>query len=228
MSDQRTSPPPKSVDQHLHELLARYGALAPLSDRLREAADQLIRAVRSGGKILTLGNGGSAADAEHIVGELAKSFGPRRRPIEEALRAKIADIYPDAQGKELLERLEGAIPAISLAGCNAYLTAFANDVDYRFAAAQYLYAIGRSGDVLLAISTSGRSANVLHAARLARVLGIHIIALTGQDGGLLKPLANVALCAPARAVHQVQEFHLPIYHFLCMALEDSLFPIAHV
>ena len=174
-----------------------------------------------GKKILLCGNGGSSADADHIAGELMKSF-CYRRPIDEAFRRELSAQFP-AAGAELAGALEGAIPAIALAGQIASVTAFSNDVDYRYAFAQQVYGLGAPGDVLIAISTSGNSANIVHACRVARVRGLRVIGLTGASGGHMLELCDVALRAPARETHLVQELHLPIYHALCLGLEERMF-----
>ena len=160
------------------------------------------------------GNGGSAADAEHIVGELMKKF-RKPRPVAEEIAAKLPP--------ELAARLEGALPAISLVSMSGLLTAFANDVAWEAAFAQQVLGLGGADDVLMALSTSGDSMNCMHAARVARAKGMRVIALTGARGGSLAALADVAIRVPANETFKVQELHLPVYHALCAYVEDCLF-----
>jgi D-sedoheptulose 7-phosphate isomerase len=216
-----TDMPNPEASAALDDVCLRVPALAALSPELYAALGLLETCARSGHKVLLCGNGGSAADADHIAGELMKSF-CYRRPVDEAFRRELTAQFP-AAGAELAAALEGAIPAIALAGQVASMTAFANDVDYRFAFAQQVYGLGVAGDVLIAISTSGNSANVVHACRVARVRGVHVIGLTGASGGHMQELCDVAIRAPARETHLVQELHLPIYHALCLGLEERLF-----
>lgn len=208
------------ADEELESLLARYASLRPMSRVLHQGFELLRQSVESGGKILVCGNGGSASDSEHIVGELMKSFA-YRRPIPPAHKQALIDSSPDNAG--LATALEGAIPAVSLVGQIGLITAFGNDVDYVYAFAQQVYGLGRSGDALIAISTSGNSKNVLHACHVARLRGMRVLGLTGDPGGKLAKLCDVAICVPASQTHLVQELHLPVYHYLCLALERHFF-----
>jgi glucokinase len=204
----------------IKELLSRYPVLLPCEADLRGALDLIAASFRAGGKLLVAGNGGSAADAQHIVGELAKGFRlPRPLPREE----KDALLVYGESGARLAATLQCGLSAIAL-GCGVALsTAFANDADPILGFAQELNAIGRAGDVFLAISTSGNSENLLAAATLARVKGIAVIALTGAGGGRLRDLADVTVAVPERETYRVQELHLPVYHALCLALENRFF-----
>ena len=160
----------------------------------------------------------------HIVGELMKGFLLPRR-IEECrpeFVAKAQEIFP-ADVEFFKANLQGALPAMSLVGETSLLTAFANDVSPNLIFAQQIFGIGRRGDVLLAISTSGNSDNVLFAVEVAKIIGLKVIAITGRRGGRLKHLSDVAVCVPADSSHTIQEFHLPIYHMLCIALENEFF-----
>jgi D-sedoheptulose 7-phosphate isomerase len=205
----------------IEELRARLPVLSPLCPELYRALRMLEDCVRAGQKILLCGNGGSAADADHIAGELMKSFA-YRRPLGPELQARFTSEFPTA-APGLIAALETPIPAIALAGQVATQTAFSNDVDYRYAFAQQVLGLGATGDVLIALSTSGNSLNILHACMVARVRGLEVIGLTGASGGKLRELCNVTLCAPATETHLVQELHLPLYHALCLALEERLF-----
>lgn len=176
---------------------------------------------RRGGKLLVCGNGGSAADSEHIVGELMKGF-LLRREISEDQRSALVSAYPDS-GEYLAEGLQGALPAISLVSHSALIHAYANDVAADMVFAQQVWGYGQEEDTLLGITTSGNSANVVNAVKVARVMGLHTIGLTGKDGGRLAELCDVMICAPAIATQVVQEYHLPIYHALCAMLEMEFF-----
>ncbi len=216
-----TDMPNPEASPALDDVCVRVPALAPLAHELHAALDLLETCARSGHKVLLCGNGGSSADADHIAGELTKSF-CYHRPVDDAFRRELSAQFPAAAG-ELAGALEGAIPAIALAGQIASMTAFSNDVDYRYAFAQQVYALGTAGDVLIAISTSGNSANIVHACRVARAKSVRVIGLTGASGGQMLELCDVALRAPARETHLVQELHLPIYHALCLGVEERLF-----
>lgn len=203
----------------LPSLLERYPNLRACESQLRAAFDLLAAAFRSGNKLLVCGNGGSAADSEHIVGELMKGF-LKRRPISAEDAAKLAA----PGGKEIAARLEGALPAIALPSQMSLLTATANDGDYDLTFAQQVYGLGKPGDALLAISTSGRSRNVCHAVIVAKAFGLKSVALTGKSGGDLAALADVAIKVPSDNVAEIQELHLPVYHWLSTELEAAFFP----
>ncbi|MBA3686783.1 MAG: SIS domain-containing protein [Planctomycetes bacterium] len=185
---------------------------------IARAAEAICRSHRSGGRLLVCGNGGSAADADHIVGELAKGF-QRPRPLPEPLRAALL-----AAGMPEACRLQAGVAAFSLVAQGGLISAIANDQHPDLIFAQQVCAYGRPGDCLLALSTSGRSLNVLRAAQTARALGLIVIAFTGRDGGPLAPLADHAVRAPADGTAAVQELHLPLYHALCATIEAELFP----
>jgi len=202
------------------ELCRRYPALAPLQGDLQRAFAVLRDCVSQGHKILVCGNGGSAADSEHIVGELMKSFA-WKRPIPAADRAQLLSLWPDSG--PLADGLESGIPAVSLVGQIGLTTAHANDVDYAFGFAQQVYGLGQRGDALIAISTSGNSRNIVNACRVARVRGVAVVGLTGQRGGAMADLCDVAIRAPETQTYLIQELHLPIYHWLCLALEEHFF-----
>lgn len=170
---------------------------------------------------MTCGNGGSAADALHIVGELMKGFVLPREVDADFIR-RAEEIFPADVGY-FKANLQGALPAISLVGETALNTAFANDKAADLIFAQQVYGLGRRGDVLLAISTSGNSENIVYAVEVAKILGVTTIALTGRRGGKLKHISDVAICAPADSAHTIQELHLPIYHAICLAAENEFF-----
>ena len=202
-------------------VIERYPCLECLRDQLLQSVEQMKDAYLHGGKILTCGNGGSAADSLHIVGELMKSF-VAKRSIPDELSKKISEDFPE-EAPLYLENLQGAIPSISLVNEVSLMTAFGNDKSSELAFAQQVLGYGKRGDVLIAISTSGNSANVLHAAKIAKCMGIHVISLTGESGGKLKELSDILLAVPSNITYQIQELHLPIYHALCLAIEAEVF-----
>lgn len=202
----------------IEELIERYPKLDREKDNIAKALDIMLECYKNKGKLLVAGNGGSAADAEHIVGELMKGFvEPRKLPKEYVEKLEAVD---SEMGRELGEKLQGALPAISLVGHVALSTAYLNDVDPLLGFAQQLNGYGQENDVFLAISTSGNSKNILYACVVAKAKGMKIVALTGGTGGKLKDIADVAIVAPEKETYKIQEYHLPIYHWLCLGLED--------
>ena len=193
------------------KLTARYPALCSCENEILAAAELMVQTYEHGGKILLCGNGGSAADCDHIAGELLKGFLLPRKVENENIPAAIR------------ENLQGALPAVSLPSLTAALTASINDLDAEFVYAQLLYGLAKEGDLLIAISTSGNSPNVLHAAELARAVGVKTLALTGNSGGRLAKIADVSICVPESETYLVQELHLPVYHFLCAETERRIF-----
>ncbi len=200
-------------------LIERYPKLIGCREDLLRALELLSQGFRRGGTLFTCGNGGSAADADHIVGELAKGF-LKKRPVPAKLRAALA-VYPD--GEALADGLQGGLPAVSLHSQSALLTAFANDCDPSLVYAQAFLALAKPGDMLLAISTSGNSHNVVNAAKLARVRGAAVIALTGERPSKLSALADCAIRVGETETYRVQELHLPVYHWLCAGVEEAFF-----
>lgn len=210
-----------TVEANLEKLIVRYPVLAPIRGDIAQAYELLKACYDRGGKLLIAGNGGSCADAQHIVGELMKGF-CKRRPCPEAFRKALAAADPE-DGPMLADKLQQGLTAIALTDHQALGTAFANDVDANLVFAQQLYGYGRKGDVLLGISTSGNSQNVMYAVAVAKALGIQVIGLTGKDGGRLAKAADCAIIAPSHETYMIQELHLPIYHALCLMLEDTYF-----
>jgi D-sedoheptulose 7-phosphate isomerase len=202
-------------------LIDRYPALSACEEAVTYAVQHLRESFETGHKLLICGNGGSAADALHIVGELMKSF-KLPRPIPSIDKQRIAaSAGPD--GERIANLLQGALPAIALPSETGLMTAYANDVEPEMVFAQQVYGYGCPGDVLLAISTSGNSRNTVLAAKVAGALGLTVIALTGAGGGELGRIADVAIKVPANQVHEIQEYHLPVYHAICLALEEEFF-----
>jgi D-sedoheptulose 7-phosphate isomerase len=208
------------IETHRDELLERYPALKPRGDAFCRAAALLVEAYRRGNKLLVCGNGGSAADADHIVGELMKSF-VIKRPLPEELRDKLLRTDPEL-GRRMADALQVGYPAIALAQHSALVSAYANDADPVLVYAQQVLGYGKEGDVFLGISTSGNSKNVLAAAIAARALGLGVIGLTGAGGGKLRSWCDVCIDVPETETYKVQELHLPVYHGLCLAVEKTL------
>ena len=209
-----------STSEIFNGLFERHPALECCRADAEMAFELLLGTYKGGGTVFTCGNGGSAADADHIVGELLKNF-RRERDIPAELKLHL--IEGDDDGNFLAERLEGALPAVSLCAQTAIVTAFANDVGWELAYAQQLLGLAKEGDSLIALSTSGNSRNCVLAAALAHELGVNVITLTGESGGALAVSADAAIRVPANETYLVQEYHLPVYHALCAMLEEELF-----
>lgn len=205
----------------MNELLERYPKLAACKNEIIKAENKLIECYEGGGKLLVCGNGGSCADADHIVGELMKGF-LKKRPLSDCQKQNMMSKSPSLSEKTL-EKLQGALPAISLCSLNALNTAFSNDVDPELIYAQNVFGLGSKGDVFIGISTSGNASNVYLAACVARSLGMTVIGLSGKDGGKLKEISDICIVAPETETYKIQELHLPIYHYLCAAVEKHFF-----
>lgn len=205
----------------LEELVVRYPVLEPIRESVLAAYGVLEACYARGGKLLIAGNGGSCADAEHIVGELMKGFlMPRRlgEGLQERLRAE-----DEENGARLAAALQGGLPALALNGHPGLSTAFANDVDADMVYAQQVCGYGEEGDVFLGISTSGNAKNVDYAVTVAKAKGMQVVGLTGKDGGRLGRRADVAVIVPEQETFKIQELHLPVYHTLCLLLEERFF-----
>lgn len=196
---------------NMKDLLKRYPALSDCSEEIEKALVLMIETYKNGGKILVCGNGGSASDSDHIVGELMKGFLSPRKVTDERISPK------------LRENLQGALPAISLCSQNAIMTAFINDVKPDMMFAQQVYGYAKSEDLVIGISTSGNSVNVVNAVKVARDMGVKTIALTGANGGKLSEICDVTIKAPETETYKIQEYHLPIYHYLCAKTEKYFF-----
>ena len=192
-------------------LIARYPLLRECEKEILQAAEMMVDTYKSGGKILLCGNGGSAADCEHISGELLKGFLSHRKVTDTRLPSHVQDA------------LQGSLAAIPLPSLTSALTAVQNDLDPSFTYAQLLYGLASKGDLLIAISTSGNAKNVCNAATVANALGVKVLALTGRTGGALSSLADVSIRVPLDETYEIQELHLPVYHFLCAYTEEKLF-----
>lgn len=203
---------------YIKELIERYPALAICEKDIRAAASAIIDSYKAGGKLIVAGNGGSAADSDHITGELLKSFVKKRKPEQKFLDA-LSAIDSDT-GSYLSDKLQGSLPAIALTNNSALMTASLNDVDGNVLFAQQVMGFGKKGDVFLGISTSGNSKDVIYALAVAKALGVKTVALTGKTGGKCKELADISIVVPENETFKIQEFHLPVYHALCLTIEE--------
>ena len=209
-----------STQSIIDNLTSRHGELLPLQSDIESATDLLISVYNNGGRLFTCGNGGSAADSEHIVGELMKSF-KKKRAIPKELYDALAEVSED--GARMRDHLEGALPSVSLTSHISLSTAFANDKEPSLVFAQQLLGLGKNGDALIAISTTGNSENCVLAATLAKAMGVKVIAMTGANESRLSRLADVSIRVPETETYKVQELHLPVYHAIAAALEEEFF-----
>lgn len=209
------------LEKHLELLINRYPAFTQIRKEITEAYLLMEDCYKHGGKLLIAGNGGSAADAEHMAGELMKRF-KLLRPVSEEFAEKLKSV-DCVRGPVLARQLESPLTAIPLVAHEALTTAYSNDVDGLGIFAQQLFGYGRPGDVFLGISTSGNSVNVINAAIVARAAGIKVIGLTGAGGGELGVLADITVKVPETETYMIQELHLPVYHCWCLMLEDKFF-----
>ena len=209
------------IQKHINLLVKRYPVLETVKDYIEAAYITLEACYTNGGKLLIAGNGGSAADAEHIVGELMKSFVLPRK-LDAAYCENLISV--DAEmGKILAKNLQGAIPAIALDGHLSLTTAYMNDCEPLLCFAQQVNGYGKEGDVFFGISTSGNSKNVLYAATVAKAKGMKVIGLTGAKDSKLSAMADVCIRVPETETYMVQELHLPVYHCLCQMVEERFF-----
>lgn len=209
------------LQKHVDLLVERYPVFKNIQQSIIDAYLVMEECYENGGKLLIAGNGGSAADSEHIAGELMKRF-KLARPVSKEFADKLTAIDP-IRGERLVKNLECSLMAIPLVAHEALTTAYINDVDGLGVFAQQLFGFGRKGDVFLGISTSGNSENILPATVVAKALDIKVIGLTGENGGELAKVADVVIKAPERETYMIQELHLPIYHCWCLMLEDKFF-----
>lgn len=205
----------------INELVNRYPLLETVKDDIETFYKVLVECYENGGKLLIVGNGGSAADSEHIVGELMKGF-KKERPVSDEMRAALMEIDPE-RGEALAKNLQGGLPAIALTAHTSLNTAFANDRDPVMIYAQQVNGYGKPGDVFLGISTSGNAENVMYAAVTAKAKGLKVLALTGKNGGKLAKIADASVIVPVQETYIIQEYHLPVYHALCLMLEERFY-----
>ncbi len=195
----------------MSDLIDRYPALKGVENKIQKALELIIDVYKNGGKVLVCGNGGSAADSDHIVGELMKGFMLKREVADERIP------------EDLRYKLQGALPAISLPSQSAILSAYINDVDPEMMYAQLVYGYANDKDLVVGISTSGNSKNIVNALKVANSVGAKTLALTGISGGALAEIADVLIDVPEHETYKVQEYHLPVYHYLCAEVEKYFF-----
>ncbi len=210
-------------NKYLKDLIGRYPQLLAVENEIQKAAECLIICYQHGGKVLVCGNGGSCSDSDHIVGELMKGF-DQKRPVGEILREQLVTFGAD-RGKYLSQNLQQSLPAISLTAHSALVTAVANDIDADLVFAQQVVGYGNSGDILVGISSSGNSQNVIDALITAKAKGLTVIGLSGETGGKMKPYCDVLIKVPGLRTDYIQELHLPVYHTICLIVENFFFGI---
>lgn len=211
----------KITISHINKFIEEKPHLAYLKDQLTTAITLMVNTAKNKKQILVCGNGGSAADSEHIAGELLKAF-TLKRPINTQLAEELTNAYGE-EGEFITANLQGGIKCIPLTSFTAFNTAFINDCNEKLLFAQLVNVLGENDDVLIAISTSGNSKNVCYAAQVAKVKGMKVIALTGESGGKLKNISDVTIKVPSNIVYKIQEDHLPVYHLLCLCVESEMF-----
>ena len=209
------------MNAKLTELFERYPALASIENDIVTAENMMLDTYYAGGKILACGNGGSCSDANHIVGELMKGF-LLKRPMTTDIRAKFENALGE-EAEDFAKKLQRGIPAIALDAASALFTAYANDVDADYVYAQLVFGYAKDNDMLIGISTSGNSKNVVNAMKAAKALGIKTLGLTGARESKLSSIADCTIRVPETETFKVQEYHLPVYHYLCAAVEEKIF-----
>lgn len=202
-------------------LISKNEKLSCCADDINKAINAIVDCYKNGGKLLLCGNGGSAADSTHIVGELMKGF-LKRRPVEGEKAEALKTANPKVDDL-LLSKLQCGLPAVNLCESASLLTAYCNDVDPDYIFAQQVFGLGKKGDVFIGLSTSGNAKNINHAAKVAKALGITVIGMTGNGGGALAENSDICIKAPETETYLVQEAHLPIYHAICAAVEEEFF-----
>jgi len=210
-----------NLEDIVENLIQRYPALVTCKESVKKSGEVWVECYQNEGTLLVCGNGGSASDSDHIVGELMKSFS-KKRPVTAEFDKKLREGFGE-RGVLLASKLERGLAAISLNAHGGLISAISNDIGGEFIFAQQVLGYGRKNDVLLAISTSGNSVNVLDACITAKALGMKVVGLLGETGGKIKSLCDVAVCVPATTTAAIQEYHLPIYHALCMMVEETFF-----
>jgi len=195
----------------INDLLTRYPALKECENDISKGAELITNTFLNKNKVLICGNGGSAADCDHMSGELLKGFLSKRSVCDENVP------------EDMREYLQGSLPAVPLTSLTSALTASINDLEPEMVYAQLLYGLAVKGDLLIAVSTSGNAENVYNCARLARSLGVKVLSLTGKSGGKLYELSDIAIRVPESETYKVQELHLPVYHYLCACVEKNIF-----
>jgi D-sedoheptulose 7-phosphate isomerase len=208
-------------NQIIHELTERHPRLLPVKNEIGKAAELLVSCFRKGGKLLVCGNGGSSSDSDHIAGEMMKGFEKRRLIAEKSVNALVAS--GGERGRYLSEKLQKGLPAISLSAHTGLITAIANDTDADLIFAQQVMGYGKPGDVLMALSTSGNSRNVIDAIITAKAIGMTVIGLTGDSGGQMGQFCDILIAVSSNGTAYTQELHLPVYHAICRLVESEIF-----
>jgi D-sedoheptulose 7-phosphate isomerase len=211
----------ESVKRIFDDLFIRYASLEPITEPIRASFDALKKCYTSGGKVLACGNGGSASDSEHLVGELMNKF-VRKRPVSPEFRQRLQSLGIES-AEYLADHLETPLPAVSLVSQTALITAIANDISAEMIFAQQVFGYAKPGDILFAFSTSGNSPNIVNAVNVARACAMVTIGFTGEHGGKLKDICDIMIKVPAQKTYITQEYHFPIYHCLCMMIEEEIF-----
>jgi D-sedoheptulose 7-phosphate isomerase len=212
----------ESVQRIFDDLFVRYPAIDHLKEPIKGTFDALKKCYASEGKVLACGNGGSASDSDHIVGELMNKF-VRKRPVSSNFRARLKSLPEIKSADFLADHLETPLPAISLVSQVGLTTAISNDISSEMVFAQQVFGYGKPGDILFAFSTSGNSPNVINAVNVARACDLVTIGFTGEHGGALKDICDLTIRVPAKVTYIIQEYHFPIYHCLCMMIEEEIF-----
>ena len=211
------------MNERVTLLTEKYPELLVCADDVEAAIKAIIACYSNGGKVLLCGNGGSAADCTHIVGELMKGF-MKKRPVTAEMTKELKENNPLVDD-ELIKNLQCGLPAVNLCESQALLTAFCNDVNPEYMFAQQVFGLGKKGDVLVALSTSGNAKNANHAARIAKSLGLTVIGMTGEKHSTLEINSDICIKVPATETYKIQEYHLPVYHAICDAVEDTFFEV---
>ncbi|MBQ3088349.1 MAG: SIS domain-containing protein [Clostridia bacterium] len=209
------------MNERVTLLTEKYPELLVCADDVEAAIKAIIACYSNGGKVLLCGNGGSAADCTHIVGELMKGF-MKKRPVTAEMTKELKENNPLVDD-ELIKNLQCGLPAVNLCESQALLTAFCNDVNPEYMLAQQVFGLGKKGDVLIALSTSGNAKNANHAARIAKALGLTVIGMTGEKHSTLEINSDICIKVPATETYKIQEYHLPVYHAICDAVEENFF-----
>lgn len=205
----------------LNELIKRYPSLDKIKSNIKDASDAMISCYEKEGKVLLCGNGGSAADCDHIAGELMKGF-LKKRSLSEDTVQKMKKEVPFLDD-ELLSKLQGGLPALSLPSMTAFTSAFSNDAEPKLVYAQAVLSLAKKEDILIALSTSGNSENICAAAEIAKAIGCTVISLTGTTGGQLKNYSDICISVPEKETFKIQELHLPVYHCICALVEEHFY-----
>ena len=205
----------------LENLMTNAPALKSCLSEIKEAISIIISCYKNGKKVMICGNGGSAADSEHIVGELMKGF-ILKRPISQGHKKMLEKYFPE-DSTYLSSRLQEALPALSLVSQTSLSSAFANDIDPEMVFAQQVYGYAQKGDVLIGLSTSGNSKNIVAAVKVAKCFGVNSVCFTGKSGGALKDISGVCIKVPAEETYRIQEYHLMTYHAICAIIEAEFF-----